>query len=145
MSGKSKHFQVLKLPLFYFLSDEYSVFSGVYGKNEFNKKAQQQKRYQAFYSLKSDPVWIRTKDLLLRRQLLYPAELRDLISISMSPTEPKTYCLEGSCSIQLLVRRSNRRRELRDLISISMSPTEPKTFPMLRSGCSIQLLVRRSN
>ena len=23
-----------------------------------------------------DPVWIRTKDLLLRRQLLYPAELR---------------------------------------------------------------------
>ena len=25
-----------------------------------------------------DPVWIRTKDLLLRRQLLYPAELRDL-------------------------------------------------------------------
>ena len=27
---------------------------------------------------KSDPVWIRTKDLLLRRQLLYPAELRNL-------------------------------------------------------------------
>ena len=25
----------------------------------------------------SDPVWIRTKDLLLRRQLLYPTELRD--------------------------------------------------------------------
>ena len=25
-----------------------------------------------------DPVWIRTKDLLLRRQLLYPAELADL-------------------------------------------------------------------
>jgi hypothetical protein len=25
----------------------------------------------------SDPVWIRTKDLLLRRQLLYPAELQD--------------------------------------------------------------------
>jgi hypothetical protein len=24
-----------------------------------------------------DPVWIRTKDLLLRRQLLYPAELQD--------------------------------------------------------------------
>ena len=24
-----------------------------------------------------DPVWIRTKDLLLRRQLLYPTELRD--------------------------------------------------------------------
>ena len=119
MSGKSKHFQELKLPLFYFLSDEYSVFSGVYGKNEFNKKAQQQKRYQAFYSLKSDPVWIRTKDLLLRRQLLYPAELRDLISISMSPTEPKTFpMLRSGCSIQLLVRRSNRRRELRDLISI---------------------------
>ena len=28
---------------------------------------------------KCDPVWIRTKDLLLRRQLLYPTELRDLI------------------------------------------------------------------
>gem|GEM_PF-6882672 len=27
---------------------------------------------------KSDPYWIRTNDLLLRRQLLYPAELRDL-------------------------------------------------------------------
>ena len=25
----------------------------------------------------SDPVWIRTKDLQLRRLLLYPAELRD--------------------------------------------------------------------
>ena len=24
-----------------------------------------------------DPAWIRTKDLLLRRQLLYPAELPD--------------------------------------------------------------------
>lgn len=24
-----------------------------------------------------DPIWIRTKDLLLRRQLLYPAELWD--------------------------------------------------------------------
>ena len=24
-----------------------------------------------------DPVWIRTKDRLLRRQVLYPAELRD--------------------------------------------------------------------
>ena len=29
-----------------------------------------------------DPVWIRTKDLLLRRQLLYPAELRDLFFFS---------------------------------------------------------------
>lgn len=26
---------------------------------------------------RSDPDWIRTNDLLLRRQLLYPAELRD--------------------------------------------------------------------
>jgi hypothetical protein len=28
-----------------------------------------------------DPGWIRTSDLLLRRQLLYPAELRDQASI----------------------------------------------------------------
>ncbi len=28
----------------------------------------------------SDPVWIRTKDLQLRRLLLYPAELRDQLS-----------------------------------------------------------------
>jgi hypothetical protein len=33
--------------------------------------------FQLIGFLKCDPVWIRTKDLLLRRQLLYPAELRD--------------------------------------------------------------------
>ena len=27
-----------------------------------------------------DPVWIRTKDLLIRSELLYPAELRNHIS-----------------------------------------------------------------
>ena len=42
-----------------------------------NKKAQQPYDYWA----SSDPVWIRTKDLLLRRQLLYPAELRDPMPI----------------------------------------------------------------
>ena len=31
---------------------------------------------QSIIGFVCDPVWIRTKDLLLRRQLLYPAELR---------------------------------------------------------------------
>ena len=31
----------------------------------------------SFWAFLSDPVWIRTKDLQLRRLLLYPAELRD--------------------------------------------------------------------
>jgi hypothetical protein len=33
--------------------------------------------YFASILFSSDPDWIRTSDLLLRRQLLYPAELRN--------------------------------------------------------------------
>ncbi len=33
--------------------------------------------FEEILQVTCDPVWIRTKDLLLRRQLLYPAELRD--------------------------------------------------------------------
>ena len=43
-----------------------------------NKKAHKTKNPTLLWGFIScDPVWIRTKDLLLRRQLLYPAELRD--------------------------------------------------------------------
>ncbi len=35
-----------------------------------------------------DPDWIRTNDLLLRRQLLYPAELPDQIFFMYSLPEP---------------------------------------------------------
>jgi|RhiMetdeSRZDD1v2_1073273.scaffolds.fasta_scaffold01407_15 hypothetical protein len=34
---------------------------------------------KAGFNTVSDPDWIRTNDLLLRRQLLYPTELPDLI------------------------------------------------------------------
>ena len=44
------------------------------------KKALQSFKLQSFILSQSDPVWIRTKDLLLRRQLLYPAELRGRFS-----------------------------------------------------------------
>ena len=39
----------------------------------------------------SDPDWIRTNDLLLRRQLLYPAELRDRNIISNILIEPMIF------------------------------------------------------
>ena len=42
-----------------------------------NKKAHKTKNPTLLWGCKCDPVWIRTKDLLLRRQLLYPTELRD--------------------------------------------------------------------
>ena len=60
----------------------------------------------AILGTKNTPGAIRTRDPLLRRQLLYPAELRThkvvyLIVNFLLFSTPLTHCLEGSCSIQL--------------------------------------------
>jgi hypothetical protein len=46
----------------------------------------------------SDPVWIRTKDLLLRRQLLYPAELQDQYLLCVSDKSGAKVCIFSELS-----------------------------------------------
>ena len=47
------------------------------------------KKSEIALTLLCDPVWIRTKDLLLRRQLLYPAELRDHFYFNLHPSNQR--------------------------------------------------------
>ena len=73
-------------------------FQNVYLKIFFQQKSPD---LQGFYSILGDPDWIRTNDLLLRRQLLYPAELRDQFFIESL----QIYNLRSTISKNLLKER----------------------------------------
>jgi hypothetical protein len=73
------------------------------------------------FAFTSDPDWIRTNDLLLRRQLLYPTELPDQKFIYFHLTEPKIFPPEAECSIQLSYRTK--------ILFISTSPNQGSFRP----------------
>ena len=65
--------------------------SGLNAKNKnglklkWSREIDTKKALKIFRAFFCDPVWIRTKGLLLRRQLLYPTELRDPIISAIEP------------------------------------------------------------
>ena len=67
------------------------------------------KSLRAFYSL-SDPEGIRTPDRLLRRQMLYPAELRDQLSIKKE-RQPSCLFFVGVAGFEPTTSCSQSRRD----------------------------------
>ena len=70
-----------------------------------NKKTLLPCRKQGF----RDPIWIRTKDLLLRRQLLYPTELWDQ-KANWQPAEQAEKLLTVDCKLPTKMCRGGKIR-----------------------------------
>ena len=85
-----------------------------------------------FFFIFCDPGWNRTSNLLLRRQLLYPIELRDLF-IFFNSFEHR---LRSGCSIQLSYETFYSSEFLVDSHFLKHQPSQ------LRSGYDIQIVLR---